>query len=367
MSKHETLDPDRPGRRSGIRRLVYHPSTIGKPGETSGWRDNREWSAIKDQLRLTVRRAPEVVINIKGSRRGKDDDRTAIQGVLRYMMYISRNGRLLTIDEHGDRIDGREAIHEAHASWDLDMQRTRSGKGESLHPTFNFIFSMPAKTDPDKMLDAVQSFAREHFHGHQYVMALHTPQTDPATKPPEHPHVHLILRAEDENGQRIYIRKGDLRAWRAAFAAKLRARGIEANATSRAERGRSLKSARGAEWHIQKHYEEAMRDGKPAAPPKAKAARFVEVARELEEGRSEPKPWELAMAARRRDVLRELKQNAARLRQEGDNELADQIDRFMQDMPPLDSERHQIQRALINQVQERLQARSEGKGKDSER
>lgn len=367
MSKHKILDRDHPGRRSGIRRLVYHPSTTGKPSGKSGWRDSRDWSTIKDQLRLTIGRAPEVVINVKGSRRGRDDDHTAIQGVLRYMMYISRNGRLLTIDERGGRIDGREAIHEVHASWDLDMQRTRGGKGEPLHPTFNFIFSMPAKTDPDKMLDAVQCFAREHFQGHQYVMALHTPQTDPAKMPPEHPHVHLILRAEDEDGQRIYIRKGDLRTWRGAFATQLRARGIDANATSRAERGKSLKSVRGAEWHIQKHYDEAMRDGKPTAPPKAKAARFVEVARELEEGRSELKPWELAMAARRRNVMRELKQNAVRLRQEGDNELADQVDRFMQYMPPLDSERRQIQRALIDQVQKRLKERTEGKGKDPER
>jgi len=188
-------------------------------------------------------------------------------------------------------------------------------------------------------------------------MALHTPETEPGRKKdksPEHPHVHVVLRAENENGRRIYIRKGNLRAWREAFAAQLRARGIEANATSRAERGESLKSRRSAEWHIDKRYQEAIARGEAAVPARVKALRFREAAQELQEGHTEPKPWEHAMAARRRDVMRELAQNAARLRKEGDNELADQVDRFMQAMPPLNSERRQMQRALIEQVQRRV-------------
>ena len=364
MSKHDILDPDRPGRRSGIRRLTVRPAADGRPGgKGSGLGaagDGQDWSTIKDQLRRTVRHAPEVVITVQGSRMTKHDDHAAIEGVLRYMMYISRNGQLITTDEQDASIEGTDAVRDTHGAWNLDMQRMRSGKGEALHPTFNLIFSMPAKTAPDKLLDAVQAFAREHFAGHQYVMALHTPETEPGRKKdksPEHPHVHLILRAEDDNGQRIYIRKGDLRAWRATFAALLRARGVEANASSRVERGKSLKTTRSAEWHIDKRNQEKIARGMAAEPSKAKAERLREAAQELQEGRTEPKPWELAMAARRRDVLRELAHNAERLRREGDNELADQVDRFMQDMPPLDSERRQMQRALIEQVQKRVLAR----------
>lgn len=359
MSKHEILDPDRPGRRSGIRRLTYRRSPDGRSGGNDA-RGGRDWPAIKDQLRRTVRRVPEVVITVEGSRTARKDDHAAIEGVLRYMFYISRNGRLLTTDEQDAKIEGIEAIRDTHGAWNLDMQRTRSGKGEALHPSFNLIFSMPAKTEPEKLLDAVQTFAREHFAGHQYVMALHTSETEPGRKKdksPEHPHVHVILRAEDENGQRIHIRKGDLRAWREAFAVLLRARGIDANATSRAERGRSLKTLRSAEWHIDKRYKEKLARGEAAEPPKARAARIQEAAQELQEGRTEPKPWELAMAARRRDKVGELIQNAARLRQEGDNELADEVDRFVQEMPPLDTERRQIQRALIEQVQKRIKER----------
>lgn len=280
------------------------------------------------------------------------------------MMYISRHGRLQTFDEHDERINGADAIRETHGFWNLDMQRMRGGHDEPLHPSFNLIFSMPASTDPEKMLDAVKAFACERFQAHQYVLVLHTHETDPADNPPEHPHVHLILRAEDENGRRIHIRKTDLRAWREQFAAELRARGIDANATSRAERGNSSKAMRGAEWHIQKRYEKTKRNGMFAEPPKAKAARIHEAAKELQEGHSQPKPWELAMAARRRDVLRQLAEGAARLRQEGDIELAEQVEHFMQDMPPLDTERHQIQRALVELVRNRAQERSIDKSSD---
>jgi hypothetical protein len=355
MTKHEDLEPQQFGRRSGIKRLTYRPSSEKQDGtgkRDTRWRDTCDWSAIKDQLRRTVRHAPEVVIKVKGSRRDKDDDREAIAGVLRYMMYISRNGKLLTVDEQQQRIDGREAIRETHASWDLDMQRMHGGRGDALHPSFNIIFSMPAHTQPEKMLDAVQAFAREQFQGHQYVMALHTQETDPADDPPAHPHVHVVLRAENEDGERIHIRKGTLRGWREAFAAELRARGIEANATSRAERGRSLKTKSGAEWHIQKRASLGKGDASQAA-----MARLLDAAREMENRRTESKPWEVAMAVRRRDVVRGLRQNAERLRQEGDTRLADEVDRFIADMPAPDSERRQMQRALVRQVQDRLRQR----------
>lgn len=358
MTKHEILDPDRPGRRSGIRRLMYRPAGDNSNGAhgsgSSRWQDSREWSAIKDQLRLTVRRAPEVVINVRGSRRANDNDERAIQGVLRYMMYISRNGQLPLPNEHGEQVEGIGAVREAHASWDLDMQRMRGAKSEALHPSFNIIFSMPADTDSATILDAVSAVARERFSGHQYVMTVHTPQTDPADNPPAHPHVHLVLRAEDENGLRMHIRKGTLRLWREQFAKELRARGIEANATSRAERGKSIKSKGSAEWHIQKRYEENVRQGKRATPSRARAARILEAAHELTDAPVRERPWEIAMAARRRDVLRELNTNMERLRQEGEDALANEVQQFISEMPPLDSERHKIQRALVKQVQDRL-------------
>ena len=330
MDTERTVLPDRGGRKSGLRRLVYHPRD-----DTAGYRN--DWQATKEKLRRTVARVPEVVIKVSGGG-------TKIAGVLRYMNYVSRNGALTASDEQGQRLNGANDIRNVHAAWDLDLQRAHDRRGDALHQSFNIIFSMPARTDPVKLLEAVQAVAQEYFVRRQYVMALHTPETDPSDNPPPHPHVHVIVRAEDDDGHRLHIRKATLRIWRETFAAELRARGIEANATSRAERGVSLKSRSSAEYHIKERGEAS----------KAEARRFAEAAADLRNGETEPKPWEVAMAARRREVLKELARNAAALRDEGDIELAERVERFARDLPPLDSERRKMQRALVDEVNARL-------------
>lgn len=330
MSSNKLIVPNRGGRKSGLRRLVYRPQSRHHEG-------SNDWPATRDRLRRTVARVPEVVIKVTGSG-------AKSAGVLRYMNYISRSGALITIDGKGERLGGKESISQVHASWDLDLQRARGKAGEALHQAFNIIFSMPARTDPDKLLDAVQAFAREYFGQRQYIMALHTPETDPSDNPPSHPHVHVVVRAEDEDGHRLHIRKSTLRIWREAFAAELRLRGIEANATSRAERGVSLKGRGSAEHHIRERGDVST----------AEARRFAEAASDLRLGDTGLKPWEIAMAARRRDVLKELARNATVLRYEGDIELAEQVERFARELPPLDSERRRMQRALVEQLNERL-------------
>jgi hypothetical protein len=85
---------------------------------------------------------------------------------------------------------------------------------------------MPAGTNPDRVLSAVQNLCREEFAlKHRYVMALHT--DDP------HPHVHVILKAVSEQGTRLNIKKAHLKEWRFKFAAHLRELGMAANATPR--------------------------------------------------------------------------------------------------------------------------------------
>lgn len=330
MSSDHEIVPERGGRKSGLRRLVYRPQPSFRHG-------GNDWQAAKERLRRTVARVPEVVIKVKGGG-------TTIAGVLRYMNYISRNGLLIAADEKGERVRGRDSVKATHASWDLDLQRTHDRKGEPLHQSFNMIFSMPAKTDPDKLFAAVQAFAQENFIRRQYLMVLHTPETDPSDSPPPHPHVHVIVRAEDEDGQRLHIRKTTLRAWREGFAVELRAHGIEANATSRAERGVSFKARGSAEYHIRERGEVST----------AEARRFAEAAEDLRKGEKKPKPWEVAMAARRRDVLKELARGAAILRQEGDTELAEKVERFASELPPLDTERRRMQRALVEQINARM-------------
>src|ERR1700730_5785944 len=60
-------------------------------------------------------------------------------------------------------------------------------------------------------------------------MALHTDTP--------RPHVHVVLKAVSEQGQRLHIRKATLREWRSEFARHLRELGVAANATPRYVRG----------------------------------------------------------------------------------------------------------------------------------
>lgn len=77
-----------------------------------------------------------------------------------------------------------------------------------------------------------RAFARENFGArHRYAMALHTHQ--------DHPHVHLVVKAEGRDGLRVHIDKAMLRAWREHFAELMRAQGVPANATPRVARGRT--------------------------------------------------------------------------------------------------------------------------------
>ena len=92
------------------------------------------------------------------------------------------------------------------------------------------VFSMPPGTAPDCVLRATRAFCREEFAlKHRYAMALH------ADEP--HPHVHVLVKAMSESGQRLDIRKSTLRAWRESFAEKPRELGVPAHASSRHVRG----------------------------------------------------------------------------------------------------------------------------------
>ena len=93
----------------------------------------------------------------------------------------------------------------------------------------NIVLSMPRPTPPDKVLTAARQFARQKFAQHRYAMVLHTHQ--------QHPHVHLVVKAESELGRRLHIDKQLLRDWREDFARLMREQGIAANATPRAIRG----------------------------------------------------------------------------------------------------------------------------------
>jgi hypothetical protein len=164
---------------------------------------------------------------------------TSAKAVLAHFKYIDRHGRLDIESDDGDQIRGKGAEKSLIEDWDLEVDEADSispydGKpgrkpGKLVH---NIILSMPAGTAPAGLLAASRTFAREQFAlQHRYAMVLHTDQP--------HPHVHLVVKAMSEWGQRLNIRKATLREWRHEFARHLRDQGIAANATERAVRGKN--------------------------------------------------------------------------------------------------------------------------------
>jgi hypothetical protein len=148
--------------------------------------------------------------------------------------------------DEGERVIGRAAQREILKSWQLDLcagQYRRQRNGDvPKRPTrlvYNIVLSMPWPTPSEKVLVAARAFAREKFAlGHRYALVLHTDQ--------EHPHVHLVVKADSARGKRLRIDKATLRTWREDFAKNMREQGVEANATAsayRRERNREASAA----------------------------------------------------------------------------------------------------------------------------
>ncbi|ENG0237518.1 relaxase/mobilization nuclease domain-containing protein [Burkholderia multivorans] len=295
--------------------------------------------------RTFVQRAPEVMVKVSGG--GK-----TAKHVKAHMDYITRNGQLEAVNDQGEKVSGKEDVKDLFDSWDLDAS---DGQGKKRQ-AFNIVLSMPAGTDPKGLFKAAQGFAREEFFGQrQYLMVLHTPDTDPHKNAPPHPHVHLVVKAEGFDGKRLYIRKATLERWRGAFAEQLREQGIEANATPRDLRGQTRKAKKPGVYFAEKRGNSSVLKSK-----------FEEARHELQQGEQTPKPWEVAIVNRRRATVRRLLGAADELRKGGDAEMAAALERFAKEMPRPETERHQIKRAIANQV-ERQRGREASQQPDADR
>ncbi len=183
-------------------------------------------AAIRRQIEATVvRRAPQVMVKVTGGGRG-------MRAIAAHFRYISKNGRLDIEDERGDKVRGKEALHELSDDWRFGGSLI-DDVAEPGHrrEAFNIMLSMPRGTDPLAVQRAAREFAKIELADHKFVMVLHDHQANP--------HVHISVRAESKHGKRLNPRKADLHRWRETFAEKLRGHGIEAEATRQATRGRN--------------------------------------------------------------------------------------------------------------------------------
>lgn len=311
-----------PKRMTDAYRPLFDIASYGRRGP--GRRDRLSPAEVQ-QIARTVSRTPEVMVKVL-SGGGQD-----LGAVRRHLDYLGRAGEVDLETDDGERLQGKGTERALLEDWDLDLDTDRhqadlsAADGRQLPKLVHkLMFSMPPGTPPDKLLAAVRNLAREEFAlKHRYVMVLHTDEP--------HPHVHMVVKAVSEQGERLNIRKATLREWRKEFARHLREQGVAANATERVARGeiRTPKKDgiframfRGDSSHMRERVREA-------------AAGLVIGKGQAESGKSK-------LIATRREVVKGWRALEDQLVQDGHAALASQVSRFVPRMPPPLTEKEQL-------------------------
>ncbi len=279
-------------------------------------------------IRSTVRRHPEVMVKVLTRGGG------GLKGVAAHLGYVGREGDLALETDDGQEIRTKDEVAGLLEDWNLDVEQSSSGatvpRGAARPKlAHKLVFSMPAGTPPKDVLGAVREFAREEFGAiHRYALVLHTDEP--------HPHVHLVVKAVGEEGRRLNIRKATLRAWRQRFAAQLLKRGVAANATERAVRGKYAKGLREGvyrsaqrkeSWHLN------VSKDRPSTPSQT----LRETRLRVEQG------WAAAVSL---------------LSSEGHRDLATLAQHFVESMPPLRTEQQIRAKPREPELQREHEARS---------
>ena len=322
---------------------IFSAARAGPPGSI------QFTPAQVEQIMRTVRRTPEVMVKVTGGGRSS-------RAVGAHFSYISGKGKIEIETDEGQRID-KEGQKDLLKGWHLELTpgqyRKRIDGQHAPRPlklTHNIVLSMPRPTPPDKVLAAARTFAREHFGAkHQYAMALHTHQ--------EHPHVHLVVKAEGRDGRRLHIDKAMLREWREHFAELMRAQGVPANATPRVVRGRSKSRLKGASY-------QAIRRGRSDRW----RARLHDVARELETTKTIRDPAHGKLLETRKSVVAGWMGVAAALEAQREVVLAGDVRYFAIHLPRVLTDRERLAEAFMRQMKAHTssQDRRDNKVRDRE-
>jgi hypothetical protein len=324
----------RPIRVQGSGRPLLDIFSVGRAGPQSRLHFSR---AQIEQIARTVRRTPEVMVKVTGGG-------TSAGAVSAHFGYISRHGELEIETDEGERIR-KEAQKEFLKDWHLELtagqyRAGRDGKQEArkVKLVHKIVLSMPAPTPPEKVQAAARMFARENFGAqHRYAMVLHTDQP--------HPHVHMVVKAEGEDGRRLHVDKEMLREWREDFARMMREQGVVANATPRVARGRNKGSTKDPIYRAQRRGASTyLRDS------------VVAVVKELKETGTVRDPGRKKLAETRKAVVDGWMRAAEILDRQREISLAGDVRYFVKHLPPVLTDRERIASGILKQLNERRAA-----------
>jgi len=292
------------------------------------------------QIALTVHRAPEVMVKVSGGAR-------TAAGVGRHMAYVGRDGDVGLEMDNGTRVGGKGFEQQLISDWDLDLEEldrrsvSANLRRRPVKLVHNLIFSMPPGTSPKAVFQAVKRLAANEWAlKHRYALALHTDE--------RHPHVHVVLKAMSEKGDRLNIRKATLRSWRSQFAANLRELGVTASATERSVRGQTRSytkdpiyraNQRGESTHVLR--------------------KQTQVVKELAAGRLQVEDGRPALVRTGEDVRAGWRRLGAILENGGDHDLADAVRDFESRLAPPRTDKEWLARDMVSEYRERIDRQRE--------
>jgi len=269
-----------------------------------------------EQVERIVQRVPEVIVRVSSP---QSSDFGAVR---KHLDHIARRGELGLETDFGEVVRGRSVGCRLMEEMDLDLEEYRR-RLELTIPSrrrlpklvHKIVLSMPQGTPPGGLLAAARGFLREEFGiEHRYAFVLHTDRA--------HPYVSAVVKAMSEHGVRLNIKKPTLRRWRLEFARHLREQNIAANATSRAMRGEVRESKPKAIYHTER------RGASTRQRRREEPGKLVATRKALER-------WQAIRAS---------------LIGQGRQDLAKEVGRFLDAMPPLGTGREQLARQLSPSV-----------------
>lgn len=265
----------------------------------------------RETLARVVRRTPEVLVKVTGRKKGAEH-------LAAHLDYIGRHGDIWLETRDGEQIATKCDRQGVADEWS-DSLYWRQGTSVSA---VAMVFSMPSGTDPETVKQAVRE-AAERLIGdnHDYLMAVHTDTP--------RPHVHLTVQAEGFDRKRFDPRREDLFCFREAFAAALRSRGVQAEATPRYTRGQGRAGTSMALTQLRAR----IRSGTSRQPANADLRQALE-AMQVALGKAQQPAFVEKTRARWQDTKRRYEAAAEQLDRTGDREdrrLAREVRQFIQE------------------------------------
>lgn len=295
--------------------------------------DSRFTKAELDQIRRTIKQSPEVFIKVSSG--GKN--RRAVKASI---AYIGQSGGAEIETDRDQILSGKDAPEKIVDAWDVDLVRGYNRVRQSV----SVILGMPAGTSPDAIRSVAKEFAREQFSPNwRWCLALHTNAPNP--------HVHIIVKTFGHDGTRLHIDRETIHDYRLSFAEKLRARGIDANATMNAARGKFREPAEShALFQINRYSKSQVGE-----------AKAKEALRDIATGKT-PKndPIKEKLQRIRAETLREWAAVQHKLEREGHHELAADVGRFVARFQPVKTEREKLHETAKERLREHIKNKELG-------